>query len=76
MLVALASYTALIVIINKEVDYPSNLIEPGDDVNTFTKADIDHRIYGSKLTVVVEQLQCLTVWLLKACILFLYLRLT
>lgn len=76
MLVAVASYTAFIVTINKEVNYSSNLIAPGEDVNTFTQEDIDQRVYGSKLTVVVEQLQCLTVWLLKACILLLYLRLT
>src|ERR1700712_417822 len=76
MLVAVASYTAFIVIINKEVIYSSNLIDPSQDVNTLTPNDIKQRAYGSKLTVVVEQLQCLTVWLLKGCLLILYLRLT
>jgi hypothetical protein len=76
MLVILVSYTAFIVTINKEVHYNSNLIAPGDNVSDFSQADIQSRIYGSKLTVVVEQMQCISVWLLKACLLLLYHRLT
>jgi hypothetical protein len=76
MLVAVASYTTFIVTINKEVDYNSNLIDPTQDVDTLSPADIKSRAYGSKLTLVVEQMQCLTVWLLKGCLLILYLRLT
>jgi hypothetical protein len=54
----------------------SNLIEPGVDVSTFSQNEIDHRVLGSKLVLVVEQMQCITVWLVKACLLLLYRRMT
>jgi hypothetical protein len=76
MTLAMCSHTAFIVTINKEVHYNSNLIQPGTNVYTLSQQDIDERIYGSKLTVVVEQMQCLTTWLLKACLVFLYWRVT
>ncbi|KAF2647354.1 hypothetical protein K491DRAFT_614704 [Lophiostoma macrostomum CBS 122681] len=54
----------------------SNLIEPGVDVATFSRSEIDHRVLGSKLVLVVEQMQCITVWLVKACLLLMYRRMT
>jgi hypothetical protein len=74
--VAITTHTAFLVTINKEVNYNSNLIQPGEDVNSFTTEDIKERVYGSKLTVVVEQMQCCTVWLLKTCLICLYYRVT
>lgn len=38
----------------------SNLIEPGVDVATFSRSEIDHRVLGSKLVLVVEQMQCVS----------------
>jgi hypothetical protein len=76
MVVAVATHTAFLVTINKEIKYNSNLIEPGTNVAWFSAADIHERVYGSKLTVVVEQMQCCTVWLLKACLLCFYHRIT
>ena len=76
MILTLAPYTVLIVTINIVTNTSSNLIAPGEDVNTFSQADRDERIYGSKLILVVEQMQCCTVWLVKACLLILYNRLT
>jgi hypothetical protein len=76
MLTALATETTFMITINKVVHYNSNLIAPGDDVSTFSPEDIHERIYGSKLTVVVEQMQCCTIWLLKACLITLYWRVT
>jgi len=76
MLATLVPYTALIVTMNIVATASSNLIPPGTDVNTLSAADIRERVYGSKLTVVVEQMQCITVWSLKACLIFLYYRLT
>ena|ERR1700759_1758398 len=76
MLIALVTETAFIVTINKVVHYNSNLIAPGEDVSNFTPSDIQERIYGSKLTVVVEQMQCCTIWLLKLCLITLYWRVT
>jgi hypothetical protein len=76
MFVCLITETAFMATINKEVNYNSNLLMPGQNVSTFTPEEIAERIYGSKLTVVVEQMQCCTVWLLKACLITLYLRVT
>jgi hypothetical protein len=76
MVVAMMTHTAFLVTINKEVNYNSNLIQPGVDIHDFTRHDINERVYGSKLTVVVEQMQCCTIWLLKACLLCLYNRVT
>ncbi|WPH03323.1 Hypothetical protein R9X50_00620000 [Acrodontium crateriforme] len=76
MLVVLGFYTTLIVAINIVRNTSSNLLEPGTDVNKFSAQDISERIYGSKLILVVEQCQCVTVWGAKACLLILYYRLT
>ncbi|KAF7675283.1 nucleotide-binding domain-containing protein [Alternaria burnsii] len=54
----------------------SNLIPPGDDVSQYSKAEIKMRVYGSKLVLVVEQMQLLTIWLVKACLLIMYNRMT
>jgi hypothetical protein len=76
MMIAIMTHTAFLVTINKETDYSSNLIRPGVDIDNLTRQDVKERVYGSKLTVVVEQMQCCTVWLLKACLLYLYYRVT
>jgi hypothetical protein len=76
MLFAIVPYTALLVTINIVAHTNSNLILPGEDVNTFSAQEISDRVYGSKLVLVVEQMQCITVWLLKGCFCFLYYRLT
>lgn len=54
----------------------SNLIEPGIDVADFTPKEVHTRIFGSKLVLVVEQMQILTIWLIKACLLIMYKRMT
>ncbi|KAF2404940.1 hypothetical protein EJ06DRAFT_552412 [Trichodelitschia bisporula] len=76
MLLALACYTTLIVVINEVYSTKSNLIAPGEDVNAFSPEERAERMRGSKLVLVVEQMQCVTIWMLKACLLFLYNRLT
>jgi hypothetical protein len=76
MVATLVPYTALLVTMNIVANTNSNLIPPGMNVNDFTKQQIDDRVYGSKLVVVVEQMQCITVWSLKGCLIFLYYRLT
>jgi hypothetical protein len=64
------------VAINIAANTSSNLLAPGEDVGDMSPAERAHRIYGSKLVLVVEQMQCCTVWLIKACLLILYNRLT
>ncbi len=53
----------------------SNLIDPNDHT-TFTPEDIKERVFGSKMVLVVEQMQLLTTWTVKCCLLILYNRLT
>ncbi|KAF5018435.1 hypothetical protein F66182_9583 [Fusarium sp. NRRL 66182] len=53
----------------------SNLIDPNDDT-VLDKENIDERVYGSKWVLVVEQMQCITIWLMKYCLLLMYNRLT
>jgi hypothetical protein len=54
----------------------SNLIAPTEDVTGFSPEDIQGRVFGSKLVLIVEQMQIVTVWLIKSCLLLLYNRMT
>ncbi|KAF2460637.1 hypothetical protein BDY21DRAFT_280333 [Lineolata rhizophorae] len=76
MLLAIASYTTLIVTINIVADSESNLLPPHFPVESLTPEDIDRRAFGSKITLVVEQCQCVTIWAVKACVLIMYYRVT
>ncbi|KAF1991681.1 hypothetical protein K402DRAFT_322826 [Aulographum hederae CBS 113979] len=76
MAVAVCTYTTLLVTMNIVADKETNLLPPGFDVATLTPRNIKSREYGSKMVLVVEQMQCATIWLLKACILLMYNRLT
>ncbi|KAK5175282.1 uncharacterized protein LTR77_000420 [Saxophila tyrrhenica] len=76
MLIALCFYTTLIASINIVRDSSSNLLPPGFDLSSLTEEDIRDRQYGSKMVLVVEQCQCVTIWLVKGCLVVLYLRLT
>ncbi|KAL9081462.1 MAG: hypothetical protein Q9157_000020 [Trypethelium eluteriae] len=60
VLLALCTYTVLIVTINIVSDDETNLLPPGFDINSLTKDDIRERKIGSKLVLVVEQTQILT----------------
>ncbi|KAH0395586.1 hypothetical protein KCU89_g10176, partial [Aureobasidium melanogenum] len=61
-MVAMCFYTTLIVTINIVAKSDSNLLPPGFDVNSLTPGQIHDRSYGSKLVLVVEQCQIMTVW--------------
>ncbi|CAO2656799.1 Nn.00g056020.m01.CDS01 [Neocucurbitaria sp. VM-36] len=76
ILVAMATDTVLNVIMTLIVKTSSNLIPPGDDVSQYSQEEINSRIFGSKLVLVVEQMQILTIWLIKACLLVMYNRMT
>jgi len=71
-----ACYTVLIVMSNIEAKAQSNLLPPGFDVSSLTEQEVAHREYGSKIVVVVEQMQIAVIWACKACLLILYHRLT
>lgn len=68
--------TVLVIVMHKIVVTSSNLIPPDENVNQYDQAEIHRRIYGSKLVLVVEQMQILTTWLVKACLLIMYYRMT
>ncbi|KAH6892869.1 hypothetical protein B0T10DRAFT_481057 [Thelonectria olida] len=53
----------------------SNLIDPKDNTE-LTPENIKERVIGSKWVLVVEQMQIITIWTLKICLLLLYNRLT
>lgn len=72
----MATDTVLVAIMSQIVKTSSNLIPPEDDVSRYTSEEIKSRIYGSKLVLVVEQMQLITIWLIKACLLIMYDRMT
>ncbi|KAF2855495.1 hypothetical protein T440DRAFT_156151 [Plenodomus tracheiphilus IPT5] len=76
ILLAMATDTVLIAVMQEITKTNSNLIPPGDDVSQYSAAEVQNRIYGSKLVLVVEQMQILTIWLIKACLLIMYNRMT
>lgn len=61
MLGALCTYTTLIVTINIVANADTNLLPPGFNLNSLTPQDKSDREFGSKLVLVVEQCQILTV---------------
>ncbi|KAK7924085.1 hypothetical protein PG985_006139 [Apiospora marii] len=75
MLLAMVTDTILIAAINIVANTSSNLIDPTDPA-PLTSASIAEREYGSKMVLVVEQMQIVTIWLMKACLLIMYSRLT
>jgi hypothetical protein len=75
MVVAMLTDTVLMVAINIIAHTSSNLINPDEQV-VLTPQEIADREYGSKMVLVVEQMQILTTWLVKCCLLIMYSRLT
>ncbi|OAA40690.1 UbiD family decarboxylase [Metarhizium rileyi] len=53
----------------------SNLIDPNHPA-ILSPPDIRQREFGSKMVLLAEQMQCVSVWLVKACLLLMYHRLT
>jgi hypothetical protein len=71
-----ACYTVLTIMSSLETKAQSNLLPPGFDVTNLTPKEVADREYGSKIVIVVEQLQIAVIWACKACLLILYHRLT
>ncbi|EFQ30181.1 uncharacterized protein GLRG_05325 [Colletotrichum graminicola M1.001] len=69
-------FTVLLVTLNMVVDKGgSNLFTP-EQFSTFTPKDIKARVAGSKIVLVSEQAMLNVIYVLKACVLILYTRLT
>ncbi|KAI3581666.1 hypothetical protein IWW34DRAFT_617013 [Fusarium oxysporum f. sp. albedinis] len=75
MAVTMITYTALLAIVSVLTRTPTNLINPDDHI-VLTPEDIKLREYGSKLVLVTEHMQMITLWGVKGCLLFMYSRLT
>ncbi|PNP84321.1 hypothetical protein FNYG_02346 [Fusarium nygamai] len=75
MAVTMITYTALLAIVSVLTRTPTNLINPDDHI-VLTPEDIKRREYGSKLVLVTEHMQMITLWGVKGCLLFMYGRLT
>lgn len=69
-------YTNLTVWINIQTQHPHTNILPDTGLAGLSPADIQDRIYGSKITFVVEQSMVLVQWGCKACLILLYYRMT
>jgi hypothetical protein len=57
MFFGIATYTTLVVTMNIVSDKSSNLIPPGVDVSTFTKAEVQDRVLGSKVWTISTTVQ-------------------
>lgn len=71
-----ACYTTLIIMSNIEAKAQSNLLPPHFNISTLTPEEISKRAYGSKIVIVVEQMQIAVIWSCKVCLLILYHRIT
>jgi hypothetical protein len=71
-----AAYTVMIVLANRWLKVQSNLEPENFDFSALTAEELSRRRFGSKLVVVVEQMQIAVIWACKACLLIMYHRIT
>ncbi|KAG5951476.1 hypothetical protein E4U53_003026 [Claviceps sorghi] len=71
MAVIMATDTILVVVINIISNTNSNLIDPSQPI-FLSLQDIREREYGSKMVLLGEQMQCITIWLTKGCLLLIF----
>jgi hypothetical protein len=70
-----ACNTVFLVTINIITYTSSNLIDPNDHTE-LSPENIEERVFGSKMVLVTEQMQIMTIWAVKVCLLIMYNRLT
>ncbi|KAK8204097.1 hypothetical protein IWZ01DRAFT_106155 [Phyllosticta capitalensis] len=77
MIVTFAFYTALLVLLKITAQHGSNLVPDSDVAKLLADPrEVKDRIFGSKLTLIVEQCMLHTQWGSKASLLILYHRMT
>ncbi|GKT57611.1 hypothetical protein ColTof3_04950 [Colletotrichum tofieldiae] len=69
-------FTLLVASLNIIIDNGGSNLYPPEQFPTFTPSDIQARITGSKIVLVSEQAMLNLIYVLKACVLILYTRLT
>ncbi|KAH8815546.1 hypothetical protein F5884DRAFT_181938 [Xylogone sp. PMI_703] len=75
MIFIIFTYTGVIVSTIQVANNGSNYLPPGV-AETLTPPEIRSAIWGSKMTLVLEEFTLTTIWLLKGCVLLMYSRLT
>lgn len=75
MVLAAGNFTGVVFCVNEVARNGSNYM-PLDVALSLDEAGVEAAIYGSKMTLVLEVFTITCVWLIKACLLFLYWRLT
>ncbi|KAB2570375.1 hypothetical protein DBV05_g10956 [Lasiodiplodia theobromae] len=77
MIVTFLFYTALIVLLNFNIRFASNLMHPSElEAVLADPEEVKSRIFGSKITLAVEQCMIHAQWGTKASLLILYHRMT
>jgi hypothetical protein len=69
------TFTGVIVTTNEVANNGSNYLPPGA-AELLTPEEVVSAIYGSKMTLILEEFTLATTWLVKACMLLMYSRLT
>ncbi len=76
MFAAFGWYTALVVCLNIVAAGGGSNLFPLEQLTTFSQAEIEERIKGSKVVIISEQAMLNTIYFIKACMLVMYMRLT
>jgi hypothetical protein len=69
-------YTNLIVWVNIQEEHPRTNILPPTGTAGMSNEEIQDRIYGSKITFIIEQSMVMLQFFCKLCMCFMYLKLT
>jgi len=69
------TFTGDVVSVNQVAVNGSNYLPPGEAEKLSTEG-VKAAVWGSKMTVALEEFQLTTIWLVKACLLLMYSRLT
>ncbi|KAE8372221.1 hypothetical protein BDV26DRAFT_274556 [Aspergillus bertholletiae] len=75
MVVILVTFTGVVVCANETAQHGSNYI-PLEKALALTEEEHEDAIYGSKMTFILEHFTLVSLWLVKACLLIIYNRLT
>lgn len=75
MLLTVIAFTGVVVSTNQVAENGSNYV-PDGVVQTWSPEQVQRAIWGSKMLVALEEFMLATLWLVKACLLLLYSRMT
>ncbi|KAF7596027.1 hypothetical protein BBP40_003807 [Aspergillus hancockii] len=75
MMCILVTFTGVVVCVNQTAQHGSNYLPPGK-AETLTEEEIEDAVWGSKMTFALEHFTLFSLWMVKACLLTMYNRLT